>query len=72
MRHKLIEKASGKEVKPGMRIVDVLHQQLYELVSFKVKAPPSTGQVIVVNCDTKHEGAYYPSVFGLEIREIPE
>ena len=69
MRHILIEKASGAEVKPGMTLID-FRNKMWKLVSFKVTAPPSTGKVTVISVDEdKHEREFYPAVFGLEIVE---
>lgn len=69
MRHKLVENASGAEVKPGMRLIR--DGQIYELVDFQVRQPPSTGRVRVRNVETRAVHEYYPSVFDLRIEEVP-
>jgi hypothetical protein len=72
MRHKLIEKASGAEVKPGMNILD-FRGDIWILDSFRVTAPPSTGKVTVYSGnDPDFKREFYPSVFDLEIVEVPE
>lgn len=73
MRHKLIEMATGAEVKPGMNLID-FRNEMYKLVSFTVMSPPSTGRVVVTAADDPHkrEHEFYPSVFGLKIVEIDD
>lgn len=69
MRHKLVERASGNEVKPGMNLLDSTNT-IWVLDSFRAGTPPSTGRVTVHLADNKnvfHD--FYPSVFGLVIME---
>ncbi len=71
MKYKLIESASGKEIKPGMNLVS-FNNQMYKFKDFKSpKHGGSTGRVNVTHCDTGVEREFYPSVFGLEIVEAP-
>lgn len=71
VKHKLIEKASGAEVKPGMTLISHKND-MYKLISFRVQQPPSTGKVLVqpIGDNTgKFDREFYPSVFDLEIVE---
>jgi hypothetical protein len=73
MRHKLIEKASGNEVKPGMNILD-FRGEIWVFESFRVTAPPSTGKITVrkPGPDETFSREFYPSVCDLEIVEVKE
>lgn len=69
MKHRLIETASGAEVKPGMRLVD-FRKDIWELVSFRAPSTgASTGRVIVRKTDGTRECEFYPHVFDLKIVE---
>ena len=69
MRYKVVEEASGNEVKPGMRICS-FRGDLYEFNSFRSpQHAGSTGRVNVTHCDNKVEYEFYPNVFGLKIVE---
>lgn len=69
MRHKVIEEASGNEVKPGMKVLS-FRNEIYEFQSFRSpQSAGSTGRVQVKHCDTGTEQEFYPSVFGLKIVE---
>lgn len=69
MRHKLIEEASGNEVKPGMKILN-FRNEIWEYLSFRSpQSAGSTGRVHVKHCDTGVEREFYPQVFGLKIIE---
>lgn len=73
MKHKLIEAASGNEVKPGMTILD-FRNDIYKVVSFtSPRHAGSSGRVNVVSVEDTPavERSYYPSVFGLKIVEAP-
>lgn len=73
MRYKLIETASGKEVKPGMTILDH-HNHIWKLQGvWPPRSASSTGRVIVQDTDNLNEVCeFYPSVFGLQIVEAPD
>ena len=74
MKYKLIEKASGSEVKPGMRVLS-FRNEIFEVLSFdSPNRAGSTGRVNVKPVEgpeLKQEQSFYPSVFGLEIVEAP-
>ena len=70
MHYKLIEEASGNEVKPGMTLIDNSNE-MWKLVSFKSKPFPSIGRVTVRHVGKDYERDLYPSVFGLKIVESP-
>ena len=69
MKHKLVEEASGKEVKPGMTVVS-FRNELFKFLDFRSpQHSGSTGRVHVKHCDTGLEQEFYPQVFGLKIIE---
>jgi len=69
MKHKLVEEASGKEVKPGMKVLS-FKDEIYEFQSFRSpQHAGSTGRVQVKCCDSGIEQEFYPQVFGLKIVE---
>jgi len=69
MTYKLIEEASGNEVKPGMTILS-FRNELYKFISFRAPHKPgSTGRINVEHCDTGREQEFFPTVFGLKIVE---
>lgn len=69
MKYRLIEEASGNEVKPGMNLV-TFKNELYKFNSFRSPLHAgSTGRVNVTDVDTGVEYEFYPQVFGLKIVE---
>jgi hypothetical protein len=73
MSCKLIEEASGKEVKSGMNVLN-FRNEIYKVVDFLTpKHMGSTGRVIVVKPeDPEHKYMFYPQVFGLKIVEMQD
>jgi hypothetical protein len=71
MAFKLVEIASGKEVKPGMNVLD-FRDEIWQLVKFDPpRTAASTGKVTVTQKGHKFDSTFYPSVFDLKIVEVP-
>jgi hypothetical protein len=73
MKCKLIEEASGNEVKPGMTVLN-FRNEIYKVTGFlSPQHVGSTGRVLVVSCDENtKEQMFYPNVFGLKIVEAKD
>ena len=72
----MVEIATGAEVKPGMRVLD-MRNEIFEVVGFRVPhRDGSTGRVHVKKPGQEvtpgHELEFYPSVFELKIVEIKD
>ena len=73
MKHKLVEEKTGKEVKPGMRVLS-FKDEIFEVTGFQTPYHVgSTGRVLVKACTPDaEEQAFYPQVFGLKIVEAKD
>jgi len=70
MAYIVVEENSGKQVKPGMRILS-FKDEIYEFYSFdSPRHAGNTGRVNVKDAETGDIYSYYPQVFGLKIVEI--
>jgi len=70
-KYKVIETASGNEVKKGMNLLD-FRKNIWKYEGFEYDGPPSSGKLWVRQVDNDVQRAFYPSVFDCKIVEVAD